>query len=336
MLQVLLREPGRFEACRGERPRPGQGEALLRIRRIGVCGTDLHAFRGRQPFFSYPRVLGHELAGEVVEIAANARGIRVGDRVAVEPYLSCGMCRPCREGRYNCCASLQVLGVHCDGGMQEWLAAPVHLLHRSDSLSLDQLALVETLGIGFHAVERGAVVADEWVVVVGAGPIGLAAMQFAAVNGAHVVAVDLSRVRLDSAARLGAEHVLEAGDTALDTLTDLAGPELAHCVFDATGSLESMAASLRFAGPGGRLVMVGLAQGSFAVDDPIFHRRELSISSSRNSAGAFPAIIAMLEQGRLDTGPWITHRLALGDVPTGFPALLEPAAGVLKAVISAD
>ncbi|HLV80692.1 MAG TPA: alcohol dehydrogenase catalytic domain-containing protein, partial [Chthonomonadaceae bacterium] len=178
------------------KPQIGAEEALVRIRRIGVCGTDLHAFRGRQPFFSYPRVLGHELSGEIAEITPNARGLAVGERVAIEPYLACGTCRPCRSGRYNCCARLEVLGVHRDGGMQEWLAVPVRLLHASPTLSLEQLALVETLGIGYHAVERGAPAAGEWVVVVGAGPIGLAVMQFALVAGAQVIAVDRLPSRL--------------------------------------------------------------------------------------------------------------------------------------------
>jgi threonine dehydrogenase-like Zn-dependent dehydrogenase len=154
MLQITLEQPGRFTAGEAAAPRREEGDALVRIRRIGVCGTDLHAFRGRQPYFSYPRILGHELAGVVLEVGPNDRGIRPGDRVAVEPYLSCGECRPCRTGRYNCCAALQVLGVHRDGGMRELLSVPVHLLHRSERLTLDQLALIETLGIGYHAVER--------------------------------------------------------------------------------------------------------------------------------------------------------------------------------------
>lgn len=333
MLQVTLEEPGRFVAHEAPMPRRGPDEALVRIRRIGVCGTDLHAFRGRQPFFSYPRVLGHELGGEIVEIDANERGLAVGDRVAIEPYLSCGVCRPCRTGRTNCCARLQVLGVHCDGGMQEWLAVPTRLLYASRSLSLEQLALIETLGIGYHAVERAALQPGEWAVVVGAGPIGLAVMQFAVLAGAQVIAVDINTARLEFCRRLGVQHTVNAAGDALAGVTALTGEELAHCVCEATGNLDSMAASLRFVGSGGRVVMVGLAQGAFAVDDPLFHRRELSIHSSRNSAGAFPALIRLMEEGRLDTAPWITHHLALGRLPEEFPGLYDPAAGVVKAMI---
>jgi threonine dehydrogenase-like Zn-dependent dehydrogenase len=333
MLQVTLQEPGRFVIDDAPKPVPGEGEALVRIRRIGVCGTDLHAFRGRQPFFSYPRILGHELGAEVVEIGPNPRGIEPGDQVAIEPYVACGGCRPCRAGRYNCCSSLAVLGVHRDGGMREWLSVPAPLLHRSRQLSLEQLALIETLGIGYHAVERGAVTEGEWVVVIGAGPIGLATMQFAVLNGANVIAVDVNPARREFCKRLGVEHTVDAANDPVAAVEAITGPELAHCVFDATGNLEAMGASIRYAGPGGRVVMVGLAQGHFSLDDPLFHRRELTLYASRNSMGAFPALIALMESGRLDTSPWITHRLQLANLPDTFTDLYDPSAGVVKAII---
>ena len=334
MLQVLLEEPGRLATREVERPRRGEGEALLRIQRIGVCGTDLHAFRGRQPFFSYPRVLGHELAGEIVEVDENDLGFAVGDQVAVEPYVACGECRPCEAGRYNCCAMLQVLGVHQDGGMQEWLSVPLRLLHRSSRLSLEQLALIETLGIGYHAVERAALQAGEWVVVIGTGPIGLSVIQFAAIAGARVIAVDVNAARLEFSRRLGVEHTVDATADPLAAVEAITGPHLAHAVFDATGNLESMSGSIRYTGAGGRVVMVGLAQGSFTIDDPLFHRRELTLLSCRNSAGAFPALIRLMEEGRVDTTPWITHRLELERLPEQFPGLYAPDAGVVKAMIS--
>jgi threonine dehydrogenase-like Zn-dependent dehydrogenase len=333
MKQVTLQEPGRFAAGEAPVPTRGADEALVRIRRIGVCGTDLHAFRGRQPFFSYPRVLGHELAGEIVDVGSNDRGLAAGDRVAVEPYVSCGACRPCQSGRYNCCAGLQVLGVHRDGGMQEWLAVPLHLLHRSDRLSLEQLALIETLGIGYHAVQRSGITPGEWAVVVGAGPIGLATMQFAVLAGAHIIALDLDPARRQFCRKVGVEYTADPGVDTAAVVEGWTGPGLAHCVFDATGSLNAMSASLQLAGPGGRVVMVGLAQGTFTVDDPLFHRRELTLFASRNSAGAFPELIRLMEAGQVDTAPWITHRLDLSNLPEEFPRLLEPDAGVVKAMI---
>lgn len=333
MLQVTLAEPGRFRREDAPATEAGEGEALVRVRRIGVCGTDLHAYRGRQPFFTYPRILGHELGAEIVSVGTNDRGLRPGDRVAVEPYLACGTCRPCRAGRYNCCASLEVLGVHRDGGMRELLAVPVALLHPSERLSLEQLALVETLGIGYHAAERARLEPGEWVVVVGAGPIGLAVTQFALLAGAEVAVVDVNPARRDFSRRLGVRHTVDASDLPEEAVAALTGPDLADCVFDATGSLAAMAASLRFAGAGGRVVMVGLAQGEFAVDDPLFHRRELTLLASRNSAGAFPRIIELMESGRVDTSPWITHRLPLEGLPESFSSLYDPEAGLVKAVI---
>jgi threonine dehydrogenase-like Zn-dependent dehydrogenase len=219
--------------------------------------------------------------------------------------------------------------------MQELLAVPVPLLHRSERLGLEQLALIETLGIGFHAVERARLQPEEWAVIVGAGPIGLATSQFALLAGANVVVIDTSPARREFAHRLGVRHVVEAGDGTESAVAALVGSELAHCVFDATGSLEAMSRSLTLAGPGGRVVMVGLAQGSFAVDDPLFHRHELTLLATRNSAGAFPPILRLIEDGRLDTAPWITHHLDLATLPETFPELLEPDSGVVKAMISA-
>ncbi len=174
MLQIVLEQPGRFISVQADPPARPAAEALVRVHRVGVCGTDLHAFAGRQPFFSYPRILGHELGVEVIEVPPNDRGIKPGDHCAVEPYLSCGHCHACRIGKPNCCEHLQVLGVHTDGGMRAFLAVPVDRLYKSERLSLDQLALVETLGIGAHAVARSGLQAGEEVLVVGAGPIGLA------------------------------------------------------------------------------------------------------------------------------------------------------------------
>ena len=206
MLEIVLNQPGEFQARQAAEPRPAAGQALVRVRRIGVCGTDLHAFAGRQPFFNYPRILGHELGVEVVELAAGAEAattLRPGDRCAVEPYVRCGTCCACRAGRYNCCESLACLGVHADGGMRELVSLPVELLHKSQTLSLDQLALVETLGIGAHAVDRGAVAEGESVLVVGAGPIGLATLQFALLSGGRAVVLEPNALRRQFAARFG-------------------------------------------------------------------------------------------------------------------------------------
>ena len=330
MLEIVLKRPGQFLATEQAPPRPAPGEALVRIRRIGVCGTDLHAFAGRQPFFAYPRILGHELGVEVVEVApaetapdSTAESTpppRPGDRCAIEPYVRCGGCRACRTGRYNCCETLQCLGVHVDGGMRELFCVPLALLHRSDTLSLDQLALVETLGIGAHAVERSGLQPGESVLVVGAGPIGLAVLQFALLAGGQVHVLEQDAARREFAGQFG--------------VTTLSRPDglLFDVVFDATGNAAAMAASLERVAHGGRLVFVGLVLGSVALDDPLLHRREVTLYASRNSCHDFPRIMRLIADGRLDTRRWITHRLSLAQVPLAFAGLRE-SPGLVKAMI---
>jgi len=320
MQQIVLKEPGHFFSRDVAEPIASEGQALVRIHRIGVCGTDLHAFAGRQPFFSYPRVLGHELGVEVVEVSDNDRGIQVGDQCAVEPYLFCGNCHSCRQGKTNCCETLQVLGVHSDGGMQGLFAVPISLLHKSEKLTLDQLALVETLGIGAHAVERASLQRGQQVLVVGAGPIGLAVTQFALAVGAEVRVLELSESRREFIAGLGVETLAAPDDN------------LAEIVFDATGNRRAMEAAFEYVAFGGKLVLVGLVQGDITFHDPHFHRRELTVLSSRNSAGLFPEIIRKIEQGQIDTSPWITHRLGLAEVVDDFPALAAQP-GLVKAMI---
>jgi 2-desacetyl-2-hydroxyethyl bacteriochlorophyllide A dehydrogenase len=338
MMQTLVLEtPGRLVATTtAEPPAPGPGEALVQVRRIGVCGTDLHAYRGRQPFFTYPRILGHELGVEVLATGNGVMHVRPGDRCAVEPYFNCGTCIACRRGKPNCCHTLQVLGVHTDGGHRERIVVPAAKLHTSAALSLDQLALVETLGIGAHAVARAQLTPGENVAVIGAGPIGLAVMQFARIAGARVIAVDVSPSRLEFArTQLGADEIVHAAqDDPVSRLADLTDGDLPTAVFDATGSVQSMNAAFNFVAPGGRLVLVGLVQADVAFHDPDFHRRELTVLASRNALPAdFTHIIGLIESGKIDTTPWITHRAALGDVPGLVEAWSRPETGVIKAMI---
>ena len=320
MRQIVLEDVGRLSHRRVPVPVPGAGEALVRIRRVGICGTDFHAFGGVQAFFTYPRVLGHEIACEVVQVPKNDRGIRPGDGCAIEPYVSCGHCRACRLRRPNCCENLRVLGVHVDGAMQALFTVPVALLHKSEKLSFDQLALVEPLGIGAHAVERSGLKKDEEALVIGAGPIGLAVIQFAMAKGSKVVVVEQSESRRAFAKQFGVSAVAQAGGRSADV------------VFDATGSAAAMAASLKSVAPGGRLVFVGLTKEPVSIDDVWLHKNEVTLYASRNSCCQFPRIIQMMEQGRIDTKLWITHRLSLAAVPRLF-AEIRRQPGAIKAMI---
>ena len=337
MISIVLDQPGSFRLAEAAKPAaPGPGEVLVRVGRVGICGTDLHAFRGRQPFFSYPRILGHELGVEVVELGSETAtsGLAVGDRCAVEPYLNCGTCLACRRGKTNCCETLQVLGVHSDGGMVEWLVMPAKKLHRS-TLPLDHLALVEMLCIGAHAVRRAQLTPDEQVVVVGAGPIGLATAQFAKLTGANVAVMEISPKRRDFCrANLGISTLIDPQDDAEGALRSALGGELPTVVFDATGNAQSMAASFRYVANSGKLLFVGLVQGDITFTDPEFHRREMTLFASRNATGEdFQAVIAALESGRVNIAPWITHRSKTDTFIQDFPTWLEPDRGVVKAML---
>jgi 2-desacetyl-2-hydroxyethyl bacteriochlorophyllide A dehydrogenase len=336
MKTVILDTPGQFRFDTTEAPtRITDGEALVRVRRVGICGTDLHAFRGRQPFFQYPRILGHELGVEVVEVGENEAGLQGGDLCAVEPYLNCGHCIACRKGKTNCCISLQVLGVHTDGGMRELIKVPAHKLHPSKTLTLEQLALVETLGIGAHAVDRAKITPGEFALVIGAGPIGLSVMQFALQAGAQVITMDVNEARLAFCReQLGVQDTLTAGEAALAQIEELTSGDLPTVVFDATGNPASMMQSFQYVSHGGRLVFVGLFQGDVTFNDPFFHRREMTLLSSRNSTSAdFKRIIQLMERGEINTTPWVTHRCELEGMIDQFPSWLEPETGVIKAMV---
>jgi 2-desacetyl-2-hydroxyethyl bacteriochlorophyllide A dehydrogenase len=309
MRQIVLRSPGEFVKREASVPILARGEAVVRIRKVGVCGSDFHAFAGRHPAYSYPRVLGHELAGEVVEVGANDFGIRLGDRCAIEPYISCGQCRACKAGRTNCCERLRVIGIHVDGGMQEFLAVPLSLLHKSETLSLEELALVETLGIGAHAVSRSNIGRGQSALVVGAGPIGLAVAEFARAAGSDVCVMEKGKWRRDFAMNLGIKALAEPDGC------------LSDVVFDATGSARSMSESLSYVAPAGRLVFVGLTKEPVMLDDPLLHVREVTIYASRNSCGQFRRIISMLEERQINTLSWITDRMQLAQVPAEFKDL---------------
>lgn len=336
MKTIVLEEPGRLTLTDTAEPvGPGPGEALVRIRRVGVCGTDLHAFRGEQPFFRYPRILGHELGVEVEEVGAGEAGLRAGDRCAVEPYLTCGRCAACRRGKTNCCTRLRCLGVHTDGGMRPYLVVPTAKLHRSEALSAEHLALVEMLCIGAHAVRRGGPAAGEAVLVIGAGPIGLSVAAFARAEGADVAVLELSPARLAFCrTHLGIEKTVDAREDPAEGLRAHFGGDLPTLVFDATGSARSMMQAFDYVEHGGRLVYVGLFQGDVTFHDPDFHRKEMTLMSSRNAtAEDFARVIRALEAGEVDLAPWITHRVPFEQAPAAFPGWLEPESGVIKAMI---
>ena len=333
MKAILCQEP--FDLCLVDRPapRPREGEVLVRIDRVGLCGTDYHIFSGRHPYLSYPRVIGHELAGRVESAPAGSR-FRPGQPVAINPYLSCGSCIGCRKGRPNACVNIQVLGVHTDGGMCEFVSVPEQAVLDATGLTPDQAAMIEFLAVGAHAVARGAVAPLSRVLVVGAGPIGIATALFARLEGAAVTLVDRRPARLAYAQEhLGFKDALPAGEGLLDSLAAKTDGEMFDVVFEATGSIESMGQSLAYVATGGTLVFVGVAPGEVRLSDPEFHKREATLLGSRNAlAQDFERVIAAIKAGLIPTSALQTHSFAADELPTRLSELIQDADHVLKAI----
>jgi alcohol dehydrogenase len=339
MKALLLEKPEEFRFIDIPEPSsPGPGEAVVRVRAVGICGTDYGGFRGTMPFFSYPRIPGHELGVEVVAVGPGVRNVKPGDRCCVEPYINCQDCHSCCRGLTNCCERHQTLGVHCDGGLRPLFTLPARKLHLAPRLTPEQNALVETLAIGCHAIDRGGPQPGETVLIIGAGPIGLSAMEFAKVSGARVIVMDKVPARLAFVREtMGIVDTILAGggEDAAAEVARLTDGRMCEVVVDATGSAVSMAAALSLCSFGGRLVYVGITQQDLVFPHaPIMHRRELTLLASRNALSRdFGRIIGLIENGTIDTRPWITHRLSFAELPAAFPGLLAPTSGVIKAVV---
>ena len=336
MKTIILEQPEHFITTETDQPNePDPGMALVSVQKIGICGTDLHAFKGRQPFFSYPRILGHELGVEVLAVGDNVTRVKAGDLCTVEPYLNCGTCIACRQNRSNCCESLEVLGVHIDGGMREQIIVPAHKLHTSSSLLPEQLALVETLGIGCHGVDRAQLSPNENILVIGAGPIGLSVIQFAQVAGVNIAVLELNKKRLDFCrTHFNITHGITDLENVERELRDTFGGDLPTTVFDATGNVNSMNGAFSYVANGGRLILVGLVQDNITFHDPEFHRREMTLLSTRNALPEnFTRIIHLMETGEINTRPWITHRSNVSTFIEDFPTYLQPEQGVVKAIL---
>jgi 2-desacetyl-2-hydroxyethyl bacteriochlorophyllide A dehydrogenase len=332
---LVCTEPGQFDYETRPAPTATPGQALLRIRRIGICGTDLHAFQGTQPFFNYPRVLGHELAAELVD-AGGASGFVPGEAVTFIPYFNCGHCVACRAGKPNCCTHMQVCGVHVDGGMAEYLSVRTDLLIHGEGLSYDELALVEPLAIGAHGVRRAAVQPGEFVLVIGAGPIGLGIMEFARIAGGHVIALDINEQRLAFCQeKLGVAHTINAlAPDVLEQLAAITHGDMPTVVIDATGSQKAILGAFQYLAHGGRSVLVGLQKGEISFSHPEFHKREATLMSSRNATREdFEHVIHSMKQGFVKPTTYITHRVRFDEVKTEFEQWLNPANGVIKAMV---
>lgn len=336
MNAILLEKPEHFVRTQIDEPAgPGAGEAVVRVHRVGICGSDISGYLGKMPFYIYPRIPGHELGVEVVAVGAGVTNVKVGDRCSVEPYMNCGNCHACRKGASNCCASLKVLGVMTDGGLRERFIVPAAKLHPSTSLTFDQLALVETLAIGCHAVNRAGLAKGENCLIIGAGPIGLASIVFAKLTGAKVIVLDVNAARLEFTKRvMGVDETIVLGDAVEQDLRRATDGNMPDVVIDATGSNVSMSNAFGYVAPTGRLVYVGITTKDVTFRHPPFHKVEGTLLCSRNALPAdFARIIGLIERGEVDTRPWITHRSSFDRLIEDFPSFTRPETGVIKAMV---
>ncbi len=334
MKALVCSEPGRL--AMEDRPEPvrGEGEVKVRIRHVGICGTDFHIFAGKHPFLEYPRVMGHELSGTVAEAPAGSR-LRAGEPVYIVPYLSCGSCQACRRGISNACRNISVLGVHSDGGMAEYLCVPEENVIPTGNIPLEDAAMIEFLAIGAHGVKRGGITAEDRVLVTGSGPIGMSAIIFAKARGAHVTVMDTREDRLAFAVeKLGADETIFADADAEQTAEKQTGGEWYDVVIDATGNAIPMQRGFNFLAHGARYVLLSVVRQDITFSDPEFHKREATLIASRNAQpDDFAEVVRQIEAGKVPTRALNTHRAPLADAVKLFSEWSKPEASVIKAIL---
>ncbi len=320
-----------------EQPAPGnppEGWALVDVAHVGICGTDFHIFEGRHPYLAYPRVMGHEVSGTVAAINGPA-GVSVGQDVIINPYLSCGRCAACRQGKPNCCVSIQVLGVHRDGAMSEQILVPLENLLPAGGLPLDEAAAVEFLAVGAHAVRRSMALTGTRALVIGAGPIGLGTALFARIAKQNVTLMDVSAERLAFAAQqLGFIIVDGTKGQMLEQVLERTGGTGFDVVYDATGNSNSMRSAFAYVAHGGVMVLVSVVQDDISFSDPEFHKREMMLIGSRNAVrDDFEHVITSIRAGRIPVDRLVTHKTTLRDSPRAIALWAHQKSGLIKAMI---
>ena len=335
MKTLVVAEPRQMVWQQRAKPTPAAHEVLIKPIAAGICGTDIHAWAGNQPFFSYPRVLGHELCGEVVELGSQTSGFRLGQRVALIPYVACQQCDACLSGKTNCCEKISVIGVHQDGGFCEFLSVPTSNLLAVDEVDPEAAALIEPFAISAHAVRRAAVTADEQVLVVGAGPIGLGVAAIAAAAGANVVVADTSEQRRAHVAQklgLATVNPLDADFEA--QLRAEFGGRLPAKVIDATGSPAAMNGAVKLIRHGGTIVFVGLHKGDLVIPDIEFHKKETTLLGSRNATlEDFAKVGELMANGQLRADMMLNRHYDFSKLADNFEADVINNRELIKGVI---
>lgn len=318
-------------------PSRAPGEALLRVRRVGLCGSDLNSYRGRNPLISFPRVPGHEIAATIVEMDSDHPTLTVGMDVTLSPYTSCGFCNACRNGRSNACKNNQTLGVQRDGALTEYLSIPVEKLYPA-RLSLEELCLVEPLTVGSHAVSRAQVSASDTVAILGCGGVGLGAVAASAFRGANTIAMDIDDSKLAVAREAGAAHVIHTGQQnpaqILDKLTRGHGPDV---IIEAIGLPSTFRGAVEMVSFIGRVVYIGYAKEPVTYETRLFVQKELTIMGARNAQpDDFHQVIAMLEQSRFPVRRAISTIAPLEQTPELLHEWNSAPGRVTKIMITLD
>lgn len=337
MKVLVCRAPGELEYEIKDDPALEEGNAIIKILRVGICGTDLHAYEGIQPFFNYPRILGHELSGQI--IAGNVNGFELGETVTVIPYFNCGKCIACLSGKPNCCVNIRVCGVHIDGGMAEYISVPSYSLVHGNGLSIEELALIEPQAIGAHGIRRAMIKENEYVLVVGAGPIGLGAMEYARIAGGNVIAMDLQEYRLALCKeKLKISHVINPSEGDVrEKLMEITRGDMPTVIIDATGNLNAINHSFSYLAHGGRYILIGLQKGLIEFSHPEFHKREATLKSSRNATREdFDHVIRSMKEKKANPLSYLTSRVKFDKVPDKFISLTHHESNAVKAMIEMD
>ena len=310
-------------------------DVLVKVKRVGICGSDMHIYHGTNPLATLPRVVGHEVAGEVMEIGQGVSGIKVGDHVVIEPISYCGKCYACRKGRQNVCEKLSVFGVHEDGGLREWFVLPEKQLHVVDSaLAWDEIVLAEPYTIGAQAVWRGEVEEGETVLIQGAGPIGICILKMAKLQGASVMITDLSEERLEFAKESGADITVHAGkEDVQKRVEEWTNGEGANVVIDAVCLPMTFELSFDVVSTAGRIVVLGFDERPASVSQLPITKKEVSVKGSRLQTNQFPNVVKLLNEGKLRQEGLITHTFSLDDIQEAFDFVENHPEQVRKAII---
>jgi 2-desacetyl-2-hydroxyethyl bacteriochlorophyllide A dehydrogenase len=334
MKAICLQSPGKINVQEvGRQPRKS-GEVLIKVRSLGICGSDIGAYMGTNPLVSYPRIIGHEVAGEVVEVSTGEQALAIGDHVVLEPYVYCGHCYPCRSNRTNCCENLTVLGVHINGAMSEYFSHPRHLVHKVDrDIPWDLLAMVEPLTISMHAVKRSRVKKSEHVVITGSGPIGLLAAQYALTLEATPIIVDPVEERLQFAQTLGVKNIINPTQTdAIAEINTITNGRMAEVVIEASGNAAAIRSSMDYVSYAGRIALVGWPKNEIALPTALVTKKELDVVGSRNSFHAFPESIELIGKRKVNVGAVISKTISFAEIPAMVADIAAHPGNYLKVV----